>query len=287
MVSSKKHRNFQSFESFWKPYVRVYQVFCVSHYSIYHSNPRIGRFIYYLLFFVMHSLFMVYTLITIYYLGSSRYKATPLMSIVSFISITGDFVEHAVAHLEPLFTRKQEEEIYRQFQEINTIFATKLNHFVDFEALRKKQNYTIGFFILSAIQAFGLSYFTLPTGAFNITLYSFCRAASIVIIRVRRFQSAIIINLLCNILMDVKTLLKQLQENHRHNSCENIRYLRDIYSRAYLIKKLLSGCFGWSFITFLMDYCFDFVNSSYWAYITVNFFESPVKILRKIKIECN
>lgn len=229
---------------------------------------------------------MANTLKTIYYLGSEKHKEMPLMSYVSFISIAGDFVEHSCAHIEPLFTGKKEEEMYRRFEEINTIFARKLNHVVDFDGIWKNQKYTIGFFIVSGIQAFGLSFFSLPTGGFNITIYLICRAAAIIIIRVRRFQSSIIINLMTNTLLDVQILLKQSQENYRQNSnrhiSKNIRYLRDIYSNVWLIRKSLSCCFGYSMLTFLMDYCFDFINSSYWAYITINVIDSRLKLARKI-----
>lgn len=301
-------KNFKpgAFERFWTPFIRffqvdynetpgtiysfcnfihIFQVFCVSHYSIYHRHGRIYRFLYHIAFFAMHAFIMIYTLRTIHHLASTDFKEIPLMNYVSFMSITGDFVEHAMAHIEPLFTRKQEEEMYRRFEEINTIFATKLNHIVDFEVLRKKQMYTIGFFIASTIQAFGLSFFSLPTGSFNIFFYLLCRAAAVTIIRVRRCQASIIINLLSNILMDVQILLKQLQENYgpncdRHMS-ENIIHLRDIYSNVWLLKNSFSCCFGWSFFTFVMDYCFDFINSSYWAYITIKTYKSKIKTIRK------
>lgn len=288
MRSKKIFQKSGAFERFWKPFVRVFQVFCVSHHSIYHSNQRIRRLVYHISFLAIHSFLMLYTLKTIHHLASPKHKEIPLMSYVSFISITGDFVEHVVAHIEPLFTRKEEEKIYQLFEEINVIFATKLNHVVDFNALRKKQNYTIGFFILSTVQAFGLSFFSLPTGGLNIFFYLLCRAAAVIIIRVRRFQSSIIINLLSNILRDLQILLKQLQENYHQNpdsqTSENIVYLRDIYSKVWLIKNLLSSCFGWSFITFAMDYCFDLINSSYWAYITIKTYKSRMKTIRKSSV---
>lgn len=229
---------------------------------------------------------MIYTLKTIYDLGIDKYKDMPIMALVSYISISGDLVEHVVANIEPLFSKRQEEQMYRLFEEINTIFETKLKHIVDFDALRKEQNYTIGFFALSALQAFGLSFFTCPKGALNASIYLLFRTVTIIIIRVRRFQSCIIINLLSNILKDMQRLLKQSQENYVENSnrnmTKNIVYLRDIYSKAWLIKKSISCCFGFSFITFLMDYCFDFINSSYWAYVTINRYETKIRIMRKI-----
>lgn len=291
MYSTKNIHTPGAFEKFWKPFVRVFQVFCVSHYSVYHSNQHVGRLIYHILFFAMHFFTMVYTLKATHHLANPNYKEIPLMSVVSYLSISGDLMEHCVAHLEPLFTRRQEEEMYRLFEEIHTIFATKLNHFVDFDVLRKQQNHTIGFFIFSAVQAFGLSFFTLPECAYGIFLYLLARAIGTIIIRVRRIQSSIVINLLSNVLKDVRMLLEQSQENYGQNSNrekrENIVHLRDIYSKSWLIKNRISCCFGWSFITFIMDYCFDFINSSYWAYIIIKTYKSRMKTIRKFFSLCS
>lgn len=261
----------------------------MSHHCIYNRNQQTWRLIYHILISTLHTLIMVYTLKTTHLLASSRHKEIPLMSIVSFISMAGDFIEHTVAHIEPLFTRKYEEEMYQIFEEINTIFATKLNHVVDYNALRKKQNYTIGFFIFSAMQAFGLSFFSLPTEGLTLCFYLMCRAVSVTIIRVRRCQSSFVINLLSNILMDVQVLLKQLQESYHQSSnkdlSQNIVHLRDIYSKVWLIKNLISRCFGFSLLVFVLDYCCDFINSSYWAYVIIKTYKSKMKILRKTFFE--
>lgn len=286
MCSSQSVHNVPgTFERFWRPFLVFFQVFGVSHYSMYHTNYRIGRFLYHMLIFAIHSFFMILTLRTTHHLASNSYKEIPLMSFISYISIVGDFVEHAMAHLEPLFTKKHEEEMYRLFEQINTIFATKLNHQVDFDALRKMQRKTIGFFIFSSIQAYGLSFFSLPTDGFETFIYLICRAGGVIIIRVRRCQCSIIINLMSNILMDLQILLKQLQENYNsdsdENMSENIIHLRDIYSKVWLIKNRFSSSFGWSFIAFALDYCFDFINSFYWGYITIKTYKSTIKTIRK------
>ncbi|XP_055303406.1 uncharacterized protein LOC129569037 isoform X1 [Sitodiplosis mosellana] len=84
--------------------------------------------------------------------------------------------------------------------------------------------------------------------------------------------------------MDLQIQLKQLQENYHRNPNnkhikENIIHLRDIYSKVWLIKNRFSSCFGWSFITFAMDYCFDFINSSYWGYVTIKTYKSTLKTI--------
>lgn len=280
---------YQSFETFWKPIVRVFQVFSVSHYAIYYKNAEIGRIIYFMLFAIVHVLLNIYTLKTVHYLGSDKENGIPLMTYVSFMGILGEVIQSAVIHLEPLFSRKCEEEMYKRLEKINKTFATKLNHQIDFEAIRKKQKYTMGFFLLSGLFTFGLSFFDLPNGTLNTYAFLITRAVTMTILRVRRCQASFVINLLSNILMDLQELLRQSQENYRTKSndrhsdkSENMRYLRNIYSDVWLIKNLISCCFGWSFIAFIMDFCFDSINSSYWAYVSIKSYKSKIKTISEL-----
>lgn len=289
MYSSSKIYRPRAFESFWKPFVRVFQVFCVSHHSIYYPKSRFHNSIYFILVSTLHITFIVYNLKNIHVMSNSEYKVSSLMYYVSFLSFVGDIVEHTVCHMEPFFMKKYEIEIYRRFEEINEIFATKLNYVTDFDAVRKRQvQSTINFFILTGIVAFGLSFFSLPEDGFSIFFHLLSRAVSITIIRLRRCQMSLLINFLSNVLLDLQILLKQQQQKYIPNSdgmstksSENIQYLRDIYSNVWLIKNLLSSGFGWSIITVLIDFSFDLINSSYWTYITIKTYKSTKTIIRK------
>lgn len=292
MYPSQRAHNPLAFEIFWRPFVRVFQLFGVSHYSIYRSNYNVTGLLYFIGFSTLHILILVFSLKDVHYLGSSKYKQSPLMYYVSFMSISIDFIEHSVAHLEPFFARKHEEEIYRRLNVINEIFAKKLNYIINFDAVRRKHyRDTITFFVISAIVASGLSFFSLPNDGYSTTMFLLSRIGVVTIIRVRRCQASLIINYISNILMDVQILLKRQQEKHSSNSnavasdcSERILHIRDVYSNVWLIKNLISSCFGWSFITFLMDFCFDFINSSYWAYIVIKSYKSKKKLLRKIPL---
>lgn len=146
------------------------------------------------------------------------------------------------------------------------------------------------FFIFSSIMSFSYSFFSLPTNEFDMFVYLLNRILSITIIRVRRCQISFHINALSHILLDLQVLLKRQQKNYRPNSSaatilnssENIRYLRDIYSNVWLLRNLISNCFGWSFIALLMEFSFDLINSSYWAYMNIKIYESSNMIIRKI-----
>lgn len=297
MYPSQKPYNPRAFKSFWEPFIRFSQVFCVSHYSTFHSTEKIGRLIYHIIFSIFHIFIMTYTLTHGLHMElkpSNRYKQSSLMFYVNFVRISGNFVTHAVAHLEPLFSRKYEEEIYNKLNEINEIFALKLNYVTNFDAIRKKYiRCTCAFFIFGAIVSFGYSLYSMPMDGeiMNTGLFLLNRILAVVIIRARRCQVAFHVNFLSNILVDLQILLKRQQLNYRPNSTgssttssENIRYLRDIYSNVWLLKNLISSCFGWSFITFLLEFSFDLINSSYWAYINIKFVRSTNMIIRKFSI---
>lgn len=296
MYPSRRAYNPFSFKKFWKPFVRVFQIFCVSHYSIYRSNYKISSLLYFIVFCTIHISVLLYALKDVHYLGNSNHKKSPLMYYVSFLSITNDLIEHLVAHFEAFFVKKEEEEIYRRLNIINDIFATKLNYVTDFNEVRRKRiRDTVAFFVISGIFATGLSFFSLPNDGYKMCLFLLSRIISVTIIRVRRCQVALIINYMSSILIDLQILLKKQQENYSRisknasnfdeislNFRENILCIRDIYSNVWLVKNLISSCFGWSFITFLMDFCFDFINSSYWAFIIINTYKSKKKLFRKI-----
>lgn len=293
MYPSRKMYNPQAFVSFWKPFIRTFQVFCVSHYSMFHSTAHIGRLIYYLTFSGLHIALMVYTLangLLIQMRPSEKYKESTLMFYVNSISVAGNFITHTVAHLEPLFSRKYEERIYHKLNEINETFALKLNYVTNFDAIRDRFiRRTVLFFTITASVSMGYSFYSLPSDGdvFKTCMFLMNRAFGAVIIRARRCELAFLVNTLSNILLDLQILLKRQQQNYRSNSAnssvdlsENIRYLRDIYSTVWLLKNLISSCFGWSFISFLIEFSFDLINSLYWAYINVKIYDSSNMIIR-------
>lgn len=296
MYRSERPYNPRGVQLLWKPFVRVFQALSVSHYSIFHSNGNWARLLYSVIFSIFHISLMFYTLIKglhIQLKPGSKFKKSPLMFYVNLVTVGGNFVAHAIAHLEPLLTRKHEEKIYRKLGEINEIFATKLNYVTNFDAIRQKFiRHTLAFYLFSMIMSLVYSFFSIPSGNVDIGVYVFNRALAVVIIRARRCQVALHINMMSIILSDLQVLLRRQQLNYRSNSTnsisnskncrESIRYLRDIYSNVWLLRNLLSSCFGWSVIAFLMEFTFDLINSSYWAYIDIKLAESSSMIIRKI-----
>lgn len=292
MHPSKKVYNPKAFQLFWRPFIRFFQAFGVSHYSIFYPNVRICHVLNFIGISALQISLLTYVLIKgprVHFLGSTNFKESPLMNYVSFMSIGGNFLTHCVAHMEPFFTRKHEVELYRRLNEINEIFALKLNYVTDFDTIRKEFiRKTISFFVFASTLSFGYSIFFFPKDLKGMSIFLACRLLSVTVIRSRRCQIAFHVNNLTNILLDLAILLKRQQQTYNHNSSEsvncreNIRYLRDIYSNAWLVKNSLSNCFGWSFITFLLEFSFELINSAYWAYVNIELYKSISKIIRKL-----
>lgn len=132
MYPSTKPFDLNAVYSFWQPFVRVFQMFAVSHYSLFRPNVRIGHLIYHLSFSCAHLSLMTYTLKHVPHLHiieDEQYKEYPLMYYVSLMSVLANFATHAVANLEPLLSKIDEEQIYQRLTIINEAFA-KLNLFV-------------------------------------------------------------------------------------------------------------------------------------------------------------
>ena len=165
MYPSQKPYNPRAVQLFWQPFVRVFQFLCISHYSIFHASNHIGRIIYYVVFSALHIALMFYSLLNglhIQMRPSGTYKSSPLMFYVNLASVVGSFVTHTVAHVEPLFARKDEEQIYQKLKEINDTFATKLNYVTDFNVIREKFIWrTTMFFIFSTSLVFAYSFYSL------------------------------------------------------------------------------------------------------------------------------
>lgn len=284
MYPSRKAYDPLAFDSFWKPFIRVFQAFGLSHYSILHSQAHVGRLIYFLLLSTCHILLNAYTLKHIHILDKRQYRSSVLMYYVSCLSIIGHFIVHTVAHLEALFSKKQQQEIYQQLREIDSIFVTKLNYVTDFQAYRKKYIcHTGGFFAIAAALPFLCSFFSLPNDN-SIFVFLLSRFVIVLISRVRRCQIAFHINAVTNILMDLTRLLERQQKSSiietSSKSGENIKYLREIYTNTWSIAMLISCCFGWSCITFLIEFSIDLINSCYWLYINIKTNQPSYKIIR-------
>lgn len=268
--------NSRAFDSFWTTIVRVFQALGVSHYSTFNATHQTIRSILFIIISVLHIFLLInilkYTRPHLHGMLNSPHKQD-LMFYVSLMGLAGNIMTHIVSHLEPLLTKKHEQKVYRKLREIDQIFATKLNYITDYAVVRREFiNHTVAYFVFDSLLAIGYSTLSFPNDAFDIFVYLSSRIVTITIIRARMCLIVFHVNTITNILKDLRILLIKQQTNFRLNSNvdelgEKIQYLRDVYSNVWILKNLISSCFGWSFITFLLELTCELINSSYWTYI--------------------
>lgn len=303
MNSSISH-SLNEFESFWKPFVRVFQMFSVSHFQIFrpHIRNRFWSYIsflsYFLLISLIHISIVAWTLIRglqreekLIGDRSPKHRENNLMYYVNSMGVLVYFIANITNHLEPFFNGKREAEIFHRLKMIDVIFSTKLHFTQEFRPLRATYLKQIASaFILSAILATGSAFSSLPESHhYKYFMHPFLIVA-VIINRARWCYIAILLKCLGNILNDLENLLKQQQLHSYRTSSgqsenrftrENIRYFREIYSHISYITMVLSDCFGWTFMTFLVKFTFESINTSYWLYINWTVYMSTELNIRK------
>lgn len=285
-----------AFETFWRPFVRVFQVVCVCHFSIYRPVLR-GNFIKSLPFVGYFAVFATAHLTLIFTVTSkesvepnkksNEHRETILMYYINALSIVSNHAIHITILIENLFHGKREQEICDRFQGINDIFAEKFDYNIDYKMRRAKylRQTILGFGCLFTFVA--VSTFTpLPEMYDDKFFMPPILILSVIVSNFRWCQIALFLNLVADTLDDLQTVIKQQQINQPteielNDAREKIIYYRQIYSNVWLITTLLSECFGWTLIVYLAKVVLEFINGAYWAYINLGLHQSTGLNVRK------
>lgn len=298
----------REFEKFWKPFTRVFQAFCVSHYTVFRPDLRQNQLkswlflLYFLAFFMLHLNLIVSvvkkalrcegTLPEAESLSRwTKHKESALMYYVNALSVIGGFATHIGAHVEPLFNGKREKELYEKLQTIDNILVTKLHHVIDYKTRQAHfVNQTCLLFLLVTISATASSFMNLPDLYHDKYFMQPILIFPMIVNRLRWCYIALFLHNIGDILNDLQALLKQQQIHSNDESSassqskharENIKFFREIYSYIWYIITLFSDVFGWSFIFFLVEFTFEFINASYWFYINLTVYGSVHLTIRK------
>lgn len=287
------YKKMSSFQAFWIPFERIFQIFCVSHYSIF--RPKIHQnwlktlllVIYFISFSVLHIILIIYTLkhgLHIEVNAAKDFKRSPIMFYVNYMSTSGNLVSHITAHLEAIFMGNKESQLYEKFDQINKIFETKLKYKLNYQQIRRDYLLRIvSFFIFITSVSVLTSYFSLSNAYANKYLFVFIRICGVATIRARGCYILLIIKLFVDFLGHLKKTLILHQNNCQQHlnglpdpsyPIENILFHRDIYTKLRIAMNLISDVFGWSMITFLAQFSLDLINLSYWIYINSTVVES-------------
>lgn len=288
------------FETFFKPFTRVFQTLCVSHYSVF--RPKLQKsfwrslpfLLYFMVFASVHISYLTFNLSKgLFHSGHERHKESPLMFYINCLSIFGTFATHATIHLETLLSGKKEREIHEKLKKINDIFALKLNHEINYTERRAKYvRKTLLLFIFAACLSAASSFIHVPIANHDKYFNQRLLILAVIVIRSRGFHIALFLNTISDTLVDLQFILKEQQIKSRQRSGsipainfrrDKIRAIREVYSNVWLVKTLMSDCFGWTLITFLVEFSIEVINSSYWFYINLKKYESNSFHIRKMQ----
>lgn len=283
------------FEAFWKPFTRTFQAICVSHYSVFrphlHNNwlKTLPFQIYFVAFACAHLIFVFWNTEKGHHSDSkhlnTQYKESPLMYYVNALDVFVSFVTHIVIHLEYVFGGNQENEICQRMQMIGEMFAKNLNYPINYRAWRARNIRAVGVFILVFLLTSATSLSELPDFYSDKFFMNPLMIIGTIMNRARWCQIALFLNILADTLHHLQIALKQHQTRNGRISarqrgidssfeCTKICEFRDVYSNCWYMVTLMSDCFGWSLIAFLVKVTLEPINGAYWFYVNWHTFKS-------------
>lgn len=263
------------FEIFWKPFVRIFQAICVSHYSVFRPSLRnswlksLPFCIYWFLFGIGNYVLILQTTIKGYSRPSDsppntvglEIKPSILMHYVNALSLYSSLATHIIFHYENILFGQHEVEICEKMKTIDDIIQTQLNHATDYKVRRTKYIRTVCIFMGCAILSISTAFSILPELYHGMFFMSPFMLTVVIVLRARWCQITLYLCMIADTLEDLHILLKQQQIDSFKESFEQngtgfvpkrIRYIREIYANVWFITTLISDAFGWTLILFLV-----------------------------------
>lgn len=176
-----------------------------------------------------------------------------------------DFVMQIGTHLGILlhafFTKRKQQELYRQLQGTNNSYTDKV--------LQAFYSYLLINLLLEAFSIFIFFY----NGIFLYYWLHFIVSANI--IRFRLIQQKFYVDMLHGLLLTLYERLNQTVANNRISRDSevlvNVEENRCFYSKITDLKKLVNDCFGYSLIMILVVYFVDIITNLYWVYLSIEY----------------
>lgn len=292
------------FRAFWTPFIRAVQLCCASNHNIFRSKQPKKSFksfilLAYITLYIVINMSLV-TLATVKGLQCEsrlnnsykpQHKESALMYYINSLTVLGNFITHLTVHLEALLCEKREKELFEKLKMVDTFFTKKLNHEPEYKVRRTKFiRKIVRAFMLSCILCTASSFSSLPEQHHDKYFMQPILILGCVTSRIRWCYIALVLSYVAETLNDLQILLRQHQIKNRNESnnesgnsdeYDKIRYIREIYSTIWFIIGLLSDCYGWTLITFLLSSTLQSINASYWLYINMSIYKSMDVNIRK------
>lgn len=277
MFPTKRIFNAANFAAFWTPFIRISQYCCVSHFSLFRSDARyVANVVYFVLFSLIHGFGIAYASIGFLRgrnIPHNQHKESPSMYYVkTACALLGPLI-HSIVHIEALLKGDDERQLYQHFSDIHRIFATKLRYSVDYKRLQTRYRKISAIFLVAMVITC-ISFYCM-----EVMAAPHLRAWLVVcyfITRVREYQIALVLTALRDTLLDLGVLLRrhQLEHDRTQRHPENIQHFRKIYSLAWSVRCCISKCYGWTMVAFLAQFTLDLIQSAYWMFINMKYFDS-------------
>lgn len=292
------------FEAFWRPFIRAVQLCCASNYNVFRSKHRKNT----LKSFILRAYFTLYitinmalvTLATVRGLQCEptsnttykpQHKESALMYYINSLTVLGNFITNLTVHSEAVLCGKREKKLFEKLELVDSILTNKLNHKPDYKDRRRKfTRKIVSAIALSCILCTASSFSSLPEQHHDKYFMQPILILGCVTIRIRWCYIALILSCVAETLDDLQILLRKHQIKYRKQSnneadssdqYDKIRYIREVYSTVWCAIALLSDCFGWTLITFLLSATLQSINASYWLYINMSIYKSMDVNIRK------
>lgn len=266
-----------SFQTFWSPFIRFFQFLCISHYKLLRSdfNKNIFKRFIFPIHFIFFSIFRIgifwYIILEGFQVrveSETKHNDGRVMFYLDRISIFVYFLTNAIGHVETFIKGNSEMELFKKIEEIHSVHTSKLKYSVNYNEIQRRCLFdAVNTFAVSASIAI-INLITLTSSDHIYMKFYFVLA--IIISYGRICQIAIVLHFMCACVNHLQTHLKLHQLDPGNQSLfhrlKEIKHFRDIYSTIWLIKNLISDCYGWSLIVFLVQFILDMINFSYRTY---------------------
>lgn len=273
------------FIHFWKPFVRIFQLLGITHYGIFRPelNTQRLKLNLFRLFFIVNVAIQI-TCVGLYAVAWTRqlqsldkFSISPIYLFFNIITRCSQLLISAVVPFETVFKRHTEQKLFNTFLRIDELFKDKLKHVIDYRVYCRRQMLTTWLYFIVMTTTMLFSFVTVDPFYRPRTLMGFIFFFYILVSwHIRIFQVAFYINMLKELLLELKTVARRQQHRIKYNSArwKDIQYCRQIYSDIWFLRTLIDDCFGYSMILFVADSAVQIMNSAYWLYLTFETFNS-------------
>lgn len=280
------------FLHFWKPFVRTFQLLCISHYGIFRPELKKQRFklFLYRFFFVLNVVLQVAATyfyfekgLTLKLHAMNKYNVSKIFLYVNVGTRFSQFASQLVVPLETFFKRHVEHELFEAFRRIDDIFKNDLKYPIDYRGHRRRQlTHTWLYYIIVITLMVGSYFISAPVPASVTVIHSLLYFYLLAFWRIRIFQVALYINMLNALLGELTVVMRRQQQRVKYNphGWKDIQYTRRMYSEFTLVKTLIGDCFGYSLILCVVDSSVKIINSAYWYYVNFETIKSDNMHLR-------